>query len=339
MRSDVQTPISNRGLSGSFSTMPLYDRPLVLPTVTASIDNIRPKFSYSRTAYDFGERKRYDTLERLMQRLTSDSLFLSSRVDIHVTQSSYRLGNYWQTVKYTTDSGASFTVMVGRYCCDSSVKMLAPEAILDVNPNKVPAEVWKRVYGILCCDMVQQPTVQRFDLALDAPIPRDALSLQRRDGSKHMAITSADGKAVTEYVGERSSHGAVKLYNKAEELGIPGDLSRLEVTLTPERFKGLAAVFPVILYAHPVQIGIDFSALSFPVQAVLLHPDLYSAYQKSVERHAFAKFKKELAAVPAAASPFFTLSESEFAAVDSFVKKRLAEFCNPLIVNSPDYGM
>ena len=84
MRSDDQIPLSNRGLSGSFSTMPLYDRPLVLPTVTASIDDIRLKFLYSRTAYDFGERKRYDTLERLMQRLTSDSLFLSAHVDIGV---------------------------------------------------------------------------------------------------------------------------------------------------------------------------------------------------------------------------------------------------------------
>ena len=236
------------------------------------------------------------------------------------------------------DSETSFTVLVGRYCCDSSVKMLAPEAILDMNPNKVPVEKWKRVYAILCCGLFQPITVQRFDLALDFRVPRDSLALQRRDGSKWSSVISSDGKAVTEYTGERSSHGAVKLYNKAEELGYPGDLTRLEFTLAPDRFKGLLAAFPTIRYTRPVQLDFDFSSLSFPVRAVLLHPDLLPVYQNSVERHAFAKFKKELAAVPMASSPFFMLPEAECSAVDSFVKDRLAEFCDPRIVISPDYG-
>ena len=87
-----------------------------------------------------------------------------------------------------------------------------------------------------------------------------------------------------------------------------------------------------------MQLDFNFLSLSFPVQAVLLHPDLLPVYQKSVERHAFAKFKKELATVPVASSPFFMLPEAECSAVDSFVKDRLAEFCDPRIVNSPDYG-
>lgn len=338
MSAPAQTPISNRGLDGSFSTIAPYDRPLVLPDVTVSIDNFRLKFVYSQTAYDFDTKKRYDTLEHLMQRLTSDSLFLSAYLDISTSQSSFRIGHYWQTVTYKVDLETSFTVLIGRYCYDSSVKRLAPEAILDLNPNKVPAEKWKRVYAILCCGLFQPVSVQRFDLALDFRVPRDSLALQRRDGSKWSSVISSDGKAVTEYTGERSSHGAVKLYNKAEELGYPGDLTRLEFTLDPSRFKGLLSAFPTIRYTRPVQLDFDFSSLSFPVQAVLLHPDLLPVYQKSVERHAFAKFKKELAAVSMASSPFFMLPEAECSAVDSFVKDRLAEFCDPRIVNSPDYG-
>lgn len=338
MSAPAQTPISNRGLNGSFSTIAPYDRPLALPSGIASIDNIRLKFVYSQTAYDFDSKKRYDTLEYLMQRLTSESLFLSAHLDISTSQSSFRIGHYWQTVTYNVDSETSFTVLVGRYCCDSSVKMLAPEAILDMNPNKIPTEKWKRIYSILCCGIVQPVSVQRFDLALDFRVPRDSLALQRRDGSKWSSVISSDGKAVTEYTGERSSHGAVKLYNKAEELGYPGDLTRLEFTLAPDRFKGLLAVFPTIRYTRPVQLDFNFLSLSFPVQAVLLHPDLLPVYQKSVERHAFAKFKKELATVPVASSPFFMLPEAECSAVDSFVKDRLAEFCDPRIVNSPDYG-
>ena len=338
MSAPAQTPISNRGLDGSFSTIAPYNRPLALPSGIASIDNIRLKFVYSQTAYDFDSKKRYDTLEYLMQRLTSESLFLSAHLDISTSQSSFRIGHYLHTVTYKVDLETSFTVLIGRYCYDSSVKRLAPEAILDLNPNKVPAEKWKRVYAILCCGLFQPVSVQRFDLALDFRVPRDSLALQRRDGSKWSSVISSDGKAVTEYTGERSSHGAVKLYNKAEELGYPGDLTRLEFTLDPNRFKGLLAAFPTIRYTRPVQLDFDFSSLSFPVQAVLLHPDLLPVYQNSVERHAFAKFKKELAAVPMASSPFFMLPEAECSAVDSFVKDRLAEFCDPRIVNSPDYG-
>ena len=75
----AQTPISNRGLDGSFSTIAPYDRPLVLPDVTVSIDNFRLKFVYSQTAYDFDTKKRYDTLEYLMQRLTSESGIIGRR--------------------------------------------------------------------------------------------------------------------------------------------------------------------------------------------------------------------------------------------------------------------
>ena len=64
--------------------------------------------------------------------------------------------------------------------------MLAPEAILDMNPNKVPVEKWKRVYAILCCGLFQPITVQRFDLALDFRVPRDSLALQRRDDCREV---------------------------------------------------------------------------------------------------------------------------------------------------------
>ena len=65
MSAPAQTPISNRGLDGSFSTIAPYNRPLALPSGIASIDNIRLKFVYSQTAYDFDSKKRYDTLEYL----------------------------------------------------------------------------------------------------------------------------------------------------------------------------------------------------------------------------------------------------------------------------------
>ena len=40
---------------------------------------------------------------------------------------------------------------------------------------------------------------------------------------------------MTEYLGVRSSHGQVKLYNKALERGLESDLTRLEITVDYER--------------------------------------------------------------------------------------------------------
>ena len=54
---------------------------------------------------------------------------------------------------------------------------------------------------------------------------------------------------MTEYLGVRSSHGQVKLYNKALERGLESDLTRLEITVDYERcsWGEFQRLFPVVL--------------------------------------------------------------------------------------------
>ena len=54
---------------------------------------------------------------------------------------------------------------------------------------------------------------------------------------------------MTEYLGVRSSHGQVKLYNKALERGLESDLTRLEITVDYERcsWGEFRRLFPVVL--------------------------------------------------------------------------------------------
>ena len=93
MSAPAQTPIFNRGLDGSFSTIAPYNRPLALPSGIASIDNIRLKFVYSQTAYDFDSKKlkRYG-LRSLRFALSGNNLIFWSRysgVDPEHSQSGW----------------------------------------------------------------------------------------------------------------------------------------------------------------------------------------------------------------------------------------------------------
>ena len=79
MSATTQTPISNRGLPAQFLCTPLYYHPLHLAGVTASIDNVRMKFVYAKSAFDFTANQRIDTIETLLNELTSVALFMERR--------------------------------------------------------------------------------------------------------------------------------------------------------------------------------------------------------------------------------------------------------------------
>lgn len=100
---------------------------------------------------------------------------------------------------------------------------------LEVNPNKC-FDSLQCMYDMQhIFDACWSFDLLRFDLAIDVPLPREALSLVK-DGRKYMLnMRSAVNK--TEYLGERSSTGYVKLYNKAlEQKKEDGQLTRLEMT-------------------------------------------------------------------------------------------------------------
>ena len=105
-------------------------------------------------------------------------------------------------------------MLFGRYCYDSSCKQIAPEAVFDFNPNKVPLEILQQVIARLRGPALIVELV-RFDIAFDSPCKREAVTLVQ-DQRRSYRLFREKG-AITEYQGARSSHGSLKLYDKTKE--------------------------------------------------------------------------------------------------------------------------
>lgn len=321
MKKTSQTPISNRGFDAQFlCNVPRYD-PLILDGIVASIDNIRMKFTYSKTGFDFEARERFDTINQLLYRLTSIQLWMLGLFEIDAgPERAFKIGNYMRTITYKLQDGSSFAVLAGRYCYDSSVKLIAPEAVLDFNPNKITPEAWITVARILASE-AHSITVQRFDLAIDLPISRDDLQLVQRPGSGYQCFIDPNG-ARTEYTGDRSHHGAIKLYDKGADLDLPDLIcSRCEMTIDASKYKGIKSLWPTILSLSPLDLSFDMTELSFEVQAVILHPDLHDILKKSVNRNTWSKYRK---LIQAFGQTYLSLTDDQAAQVDKYVRNYLA---------------
>ena len=320
----AQTPISNRGLPAQFLCTPPYYNPLMLDGVTASIDNLRIKFNYSRSSYDFTENKRIDTMVDLLNELTSVPLYMEGQLDPKHKESNFRIGNYAHTITYELAAGSSFAVLVGRYDYKESTQQIAAEAVMDFNPNKVPAKAWKRIIGILAgrsCSIC----VQRFDLALDFPIPREHLRLMQRPGSRYQLLSDAQ-YTKTEYTGERSHHSAVKLYDKAAELDLPTPCTRLEITIDHSKFKEVEKLMPEIISLAPLPLSLELDTLYPVVQAILIHPDLYEHMMHSVSRNTWAKYKLQLENYHTNDGDFFlTVPADQLKQIDKYIHTYLAD--------------
>ena len=84
---------------------------------------------------------------------------------------------------------------------------------------------------------------------------------------------------MTEYLGVRSSHGNVKLYNKALERGLESDLTRLEITVDYERcsWGEFRRLFPVVL-DNGSQLPDDLNGTDYVLcMACLEHPEYLQA--------------------------------------------------------------
>lgn len=288
MQKNGSTPNSNRGFHSQNLRIAYYS-PLSLPDLTASVDGVRMKYTYSKTSYDHGKLETFDTLLHLLNELTSESLFCEFPMDVRHKEVNFRIGCYAHTLVYQLPDGNSFAVLIGRYTYETSVKGCAGEAVIDFNPNKTMGRGLKRILGILA-SMALDITVQRFDLAMDFLVQRDTLSLVRRGGSGYQKFVDNNG-VITEYTGMRSHHSAIKLYDKGAELGLPYPLTRLEITIDWAKFGSVIPLMPTILSSAPLEFNLGFDALPFPVKAVLVHPDLFDVLKKSVAPNTWTKYK------------------------------------------------
>lgn len=118
----------------------------------------------------------------------------------------------------------------------------AVKGFIEFNPNKCMnddlfVEFWDKLRGWLL-----SVVLVRYDVAIDIPLPRSQCRLYRVGRKMYELIIQDDG--MTEYLGQRSHNGFVKLYDKTIESGLNYELTRLEITL--DNKAQLQDVFPVV---------------------------------------------------------------------------------------------
>lgn len=261
------------------------------PYCRVSLDNARMKFSYKYKNYDFEKYQAVESID-LYSRLLDQLFFDDCDIKWHYCD-FFKIGNYARTC---TISGIdpfcgewSCAVMIGRYTFDSSCKQVAPEIILDFNPNKVPAYMSTRIIQLLRDGSVGV-AISRFDVAFDFPIPRDHVTLIPNDRQSYKLFRESQ-KGVTEYQGERSNHNAMKLYDKTRESALPVPVTRCEITISGDYSKSIQPLFPDLVVLGDLQMDMGFADLPFPVVACLLHPDLIPILKQSSDRKTWKKHK------------------------------------------------
>ena len=326
MKNQPKTPISNRGFDAQFLSIAPYANPLHLDGLIASVDSLRVKFTYRPFFTDPITDDREDTFSWLLFQLNNTGDWIRGQYDVHTKESRFKIGNYAYTVHFDLKD-SSFAVLIGRYTTPNNAVgqpfcktgRYVYEAVMDFNPNKIPAEVWHSIIGILSTYSLSC-TIQRFDLALDFPIARSDLQLVQRPGSLYHRLVDRQG-VVTEYTGERQHHAAIKLYDKAADLGLPElSYTRCELTLVPGRSESIQDVFPKILSMAPVDLSMDFSALPFQVQAVIIHPDLYDILKATTSPNTFRKYDKLIREY---GQTYLELTDDQVQQIDNYISQYL----------------
>lgn len=126
-----------------------------------------------------------------------------------------------------TETGESFYFGVGKYAKSPSAYW--EDVKLEFNPAKVGHSRWFGAFYDRLIAAAKYVDFKRFDVAIDIPVARSRLKLLKDQRKYSLIEYSAENK--TEYLGVRSAHGQAKLYNKALEQKMTGDLTRLEITV------------------------------------------------------------------------------------------------------------
>lgn len=174
---------------------------------------------------------------------------------------------------YTLSAGNGDTLYLGIGTYGKAPSEYWEDVKLEFNPAKVGSDSWFNALYIRLVSGAKYVDFKRFDVAIDIPVARSRLRLVKDQRKYSLLKYSAEN--LTEYLGTRSSHGQVKLYNKALEQKQSGDLTRLEITVEYARssWPEFQRLFPVVLDSGsglpPDLAGTDYVLY----MACLEHPD------------------------------------------------------------------
>lgn len=304
-----------------------YGQYLDTPRCRVSIDNLRMKFSYKGKAYDFERKEVVAAIDYYTHAI--NHLFFDHCDTAWSYCDFFKIGKYARTCTISCTDW-SCAVLFGRYGVSEGYtdpdtgevipgsKSTFPEIVLDANPNKVPHDWLTKIIGLLR-DGALSVEIVRYDVAFDFPVERDAVTLIPNDRQSYKLFREKT-KGTTEYQGERSTHAAMKLYDKTKESDLPVPVTRCELTVKGDYSESLSKLLPKLTTFADKQLDTDFADLPFPVKACILHPDLIPELQKSVNRNTWGKYKIMIAANSTA-----ELAPDNWKDIDRFIRSTLAD--------------
>lgn len=187
-----------------------------------SIDNLRICFNI----------KNFDSFVNSLQPYNTDDEYLDFKCKYYHSTKYYAFEHLYTFVSF--DKKRSFTIgfsQRGRH-------NFQYDGFIDFNPNKVGEWVFFSSFYCLFLDNAFDLFLRRYDLAIDLPFKREDVKLIKDRRSYHYL----KDKSVTEYLGKRSNHNYIKVYDKKAESKLDYDLTRIEITVDPEH----EIVFPEI---------------------------------------------------------------------------------------------
>ena len=128
---------------------------------------------------------------------------------------------------FNIDYGRS-TMTVG-LMFNGSKKEDSLKGFLEVNPNKCFDSMMCQNDVLFLLSNCVGYSVTRWDLSIDIPVDREVVRMKKDQRKYELSQKSVVDR--TEYLGQRSAPGRVKLYNKTIESGLDYPLTRLELTL------------------------------------------------------------------------------------------------------------
>lgn len=315
LRPNSNRPLNRQFLTSCFDGIP-YANFFDDESGRYSIDSVRIKFTYDTEFYDYDSREKKSSLDCMCFYIDQ----FRNNMDVTWREQSFSIGKYMCTATCAFPNGATASFLVGRYSFKDK-RGVSPEIVCDFNPNKVPFDELKPILCELSLNAIVPPQIQRFDLAIDIPEIRSNVFLAKDGRSTHQSI-GRKSLDETEYLGKRNSHGRTKVYNKSLELGLDTNVTRCEITLT--RFSSIVEHIPNVYFYRDLQMGLDFSALDFAVQACIIHPDLVDVLKKSVSLNTWKKHKTVIDSIQNVKLTPVAVNE-----IDNFITAQIHAYSDP----------
>lgn len=198
-----------------------------------------------RLNIDFGTNT--ERLTKFIQNIEDSDL--RYQVEYFPSYKSYKYRHLWTIKILDDDTSFSIGLDLGRNTEDKH------NGFIEFNPNKCHNnEAFNEFWNVFRGFTVTRELV-RYDLAIDVPISRGQMKLQKSGKRLYALLEKNDG--ITEYQGVRSHDGYVKVYDKTKEADLDYDLTRVEITL--DKNTDIDTVWPQV-WMYDEQLSMDFDS-------------------------------------------------------------------------------